>query len=219
MPMHRDRRAEQRPETNCKAWPGTSPQLADWDIGFRYLMKRVYTQGLTARDRSGQNRDRTDFLPPQASNRPTSVRLVIRDPVGAEPHSRVTRAARRGPAQIRANGARQPAFRSVEQRFVAHCAAPSQGRPSSLNCLTRAARTRSPRRRGHRHRAGRPRPGQPDRPQWSNRPAWMARRSAGTFPSSAGPVMFFESRTWSSVLHSSTQFWLFWLRRGFRQVW
>ncbi len=100
-------------------------------------MKRVHAQGLTALNRSGQNRDRTDFLPPQASNWPTSVRLVILDPVGVETHSRVTRAARRRSAQKRADGADQRVFRSVEQRFVAHCATPSQGRPSSLDRLPR----------------------------------------------------------------------------------
>lgn len=90
-----------------ETWSGTSPQLADWDIRLCQLMKRIHTQGATALDRSGQNRDRTDFAPPQTNSRPTSVRLVVLDAVEVETHSRVTRAARRRPAHVRADGAHQ----------------------------------------------------------------------------------------------------------------
>jgi hypothetical protein len=72
MQMHCERRAEHQPEIDCEARPGAGKYLADWDIGFRQLPKRVHAQGPTTLDRSGQNRNRADFLPPQARNRLTS---------------------------------------------------------------------------------------------------------------------------------------------------
>src|SRR5882757_2252248 len=100
-------------------------------------MKRVYAQSSPPLDRSGQECDRADFLPTQATSDTMSIRLVVLDPADVEPDGRVVWLARRGATQVREDGARQRAFRSVEQRFIAHWAAPFAGSPSSPTVRTR----------------------------------------------------------------------------------